>query len=155
MNPEEAAQNLATIRETQVRAVGSHRWFPAWYMAGIGLFVTGIQFVTEPGAGSPVKAVVAALLAAGLGALAAVFVGTRRMTVDNGLAWPAFLPVFLPWLAVGLGLALGSAFFFSAMEVPYGRTYGGLAFTAFMAATSPLISRWVARRMARKLEAGL
>ncbi|WP_055480709.1 hypothetical protein [Sphaerimonospora mesophila] len=155
MNLEEAARNLATIRETQAKAMRFQPWLPVWFMAGIGLFVTGVQFITEPGIPKPVAVGLGIVLAAGMGALVAVFAKTRRMTLSGRMATSAMLPVYLPWLFVGIGLNLGVVFLLGGMDVPFGRTYAGLSLTAYFALGSPLISRWIARRMARKLEASL
>ncbi|WP_055480269.1 hypothetical protein [Sphaerimonospora mesophila] len=151
MKPEEAAENLANIRRTQAKAV-TQRWFPAWYLGGIGLFLTGLQFITEPGIPNLVRVGVGISIFLGLGALIAVLARTRRMTAGSGLAWPAFLPVFLPWFSVGIGLMLGLMFLFNTMGMTYWRTFGSLAFAVYLALGSPLISRWSSRRMARKLE---
>ncbi len=96
MNLEEAARNLATIRETQAKAMRFQPWLPVWFMAGIGLFVTGVQFITEPGIPKPVAVGLGIVLAAGMGALVAVFAKTRRMTVSGHMATSAVLPVYLP-----------------------------------------------------------
>ncbi|MEV4455292.1 hypothetical protein [Microbispora sp. NPDC049633] len=152
MNPEEAAQSLAAIRQTQAKAVRSQPWFPAWYAVGVGLFVTGVQFVTEPGTPVPVTVITGVLLCAGMGALIAVFIRTRTMTTHRSLMRADALAVFAVWLFVSIGICLAVAFRLSAAEVAYARTYGGLAMTGFQLVTGPFVGRWVSALLARGIE---
>ncbi|WP_169948780.1 hypothetical protein [Microbispora sp. H11081] len=152
MDPEEAARSLATIRQTQVKAVRSQPWFPAWYGVGVGLFVTGVQFVTEPGTPVPVTVITSVLLCAGLGALIAAFVRTRTMTTHRSLMRADAIAVFAVWLLLSIGICFAVAFRLSAAEVAYARTYAGLVMTAFQLVTGPLVGRWVSVLLARGIE---
>ncbi|MGI5154691.1 hypothetical protein [Microbispora sp. CA-102843] len=154
MNPEEAARSLATIRQTQAKAVRSRPWFPTWYVVAVGLFVTGVQFVTEPGTPVPVTVITGVLLAAGMGALIAVFVRTRAMTTHRSLMRVDAVAVFVLWLLLGIGMCLAVAFRLHAAEVAYARTYAGLVMTAFQLVTGPFVGRWVAALLARGIENG-
>jgi hypothetical protein len=151
MNPEEAAQNLATIRRTQAKAIGSEPWFPTWYAVGVGLYVTGIQCVTEQGTPVPVTVGGAVLLSAALGALIALLVKTRRITAHRSLLSSAVI-AFTTWLLVAIAITFVLALVFESREVAYGRTYAALVMTAWMAATGPFVARLISRRMARKIE---
>ncbi|MEW9534120.1 hypothetical protein [Microbispora sp. NPDC049125] len=151
MDPEEAARSLATIRNTQVRTLESEPWFPTWYTVGVGVVVTGVQFVTEPGTSTPVIVGASVLLTAALGALVGTLVRTRRVQAHKSLI-PAALATFLAWMFVLVGVCLVIAFRLDALEVAYGRTWAALTMTALMAVTGPFVSRWIARQMARKIE---
>ncbi|MEZ0076738.1 hypothetical protein [Planotetraspora sp. GP83] len=155
MNPEEAARSLSAIRRTQAKAVGSEPWFPTWYAAGVGVFVTGAQFITEPG--TPVSVIVGGglVLTAGLGALIGRLVTSRRMTAHRSLTSPAGMVVFALWLCAGIGLCLALALWLASAEIAYARTYAGLVMTAFMAATGPYVARWISRQMVLKIEKGV
>ncbi|MEU7941651.1 hypothetical protein [Microbispora bryophytorum] len=152
MNPEEAARSLATIRQTQAKAMRSLPWLPTWFIAGIGLLVTGILCVSEPGTPIPMAVGGGILLCAALGALIAVFVKTRPMTVNEPAARRAFSAVYLPWLFGGLVLCWVVSFGLQAADVPYGMACGGVAMTAYFALGSRAISRRIARRVARRFE---
>ncbi|GAA4565425.1 hypothetical protein [Planotetraspora kaengkrachanensis] len=154
MNADEAARSLATIRDTQTRAVRSQPWFPTWYVVGVALFVTGIQFVTEPGMPVAVGGVFGVLLVAALGALVGVFVKTRRMTAHRSLLSPGEFVLFGVWLAACVALCLVLALRLQAAEIAYARTYAALVMTVFMAATGPLVARGISRRIARNIERG-
>ncbi|ETK31183.1 hypothetical protein [Microbispora sp. ATCC PTA-5024] len=152
MNPDEASRSLATIRATQAKAVGSQPWFPTWYAAGVGLLVTGVQFVTEPGTPVPVTVAGGVALTAALGALVALLVKARRMTAHRSAVSPAGIAAFLVWLLASVGICLAIALRLDAAEVAYARTYAGLAMTGCMAATGPFVARWISGQMARKIE---
>ncbi|WP_182883430.1 hypothetical protein [Microbispora sp. H10949] len=154
MNVEEAERSLALIRRTQAKAVRSQAWFPAWYAAGVGLFVTGVQFVTEPGTPVVVMMVTGLLLAAGMGALIALLVRTRTMTAHRSLVRANVMTLFMLWLALGIGLCLAVAFRLDAAEVAYARTYAGLVMTAFLLVTGPFVGRWMSAMLARRIESG-
>lgn len=155
VTPEEAAHRLAEIRRTQARAVGSRPWFPNWYTVGVAVFVTGIQFITEPGTPRAVLVIGAILLPAGLGALMAVFFHTRTAVPHRSLMDGKNWALFIGWLCAAIALCLTLALVLSFQGIPYARTYAGLAMTAFMAGTGPLVTRWITARMAAKLEGGL
>ncbi|XVQ84777.1 hypothetical protein ACQP2K_39150 [Microbispora siamensis] len=152
MNPEEAARSLATIRQTQAKAMKSQPWLPTWFIVGIGLFVTGILFVSEPGTPVPVIVGSAILFCAAMGALTAVFAKTRPMTVNDPAIKRAFSAVYLPWLAGGILLGYAVSFPLAAAHVPYGMACGGLALTLYFALGSRAVSRAIARRAARRFE---
>ncbi len=152
MDPEEAAQSLATIRQTQVKAVRSRPWFPTWYVVAVGMFVTGVQFVTEPGTPVPVTVITGVLLFAGMGALIAVFVRTRAMTTHRSLIRMDAMALFALWLFLSIVICLAVAFRLDATEVAYARTYGGLAMTAFQLATGPFVGRRISALLARGIE---
>jgi drug/metabolite transporter (DMT)-like permease len=154
VNADEAAQSLATIRDTQTRAVRSQPWFPTWYVVGVSLFVAGMQLVTEPGVPGPLSGGVAVLLCAVLGAMVAVLVKTRRMTAHRSLLPPGGFVVFGVWLAACVALCLILALRWHTAEIAYARTYAALVMTAFVAATGPLVSRGISRMIARKIEKG-
>ncbi|GII57015.1 hypothetical protein Pth03_54040 [Planotetraspora thailandica] len=154
MNPDEAARSLATIRETQTRAVTAQPWFPTWYVIGVSLFVTGMQAVTEPGTPVPLSAGLGIVLCAGLGALVAVLVKTRRMTAHRSLQSGGGFAVFGGWLVLCFCLCLALALRLDAAGISYARTYAALAMTAFIAATGPLVARRISRLIARKIEKG-
>jgi hypothetical protein len=154
MNPDEAARSLATIRETQTRAVRAQPWFPTWYVVGVCLFVTGIQVVTEPGVPGLLSAGAGVLLCAGLGALVAALVKTRRMTAHRSLQSAGGFAVFGGWLALCVGICMALALRLAAAEIAYARTYAALAMTAFVAATGPFAARGISRLIARRIEKG-
>lgn len=154
LTPEEAAHSLAEIRQTQARAVRSRPWFANWYTTGVAVFVTGIQFVTEPGTPRAVAVIGAVLLSAGLGALIAVFVRTRPAVPHRSLMDTASMTIFATWLGAAVVLTLVLALILSAQEIAYARTYAGLAMTVFMAGTGPLVGRWITARMADKIMKG-
>jgi len=152
MDPEEAARSLATIRQTQVKAMKSQPWLPTWFIAGIGVLVTGILVVCEPGTPIPVTVAGGILLTAALGALTAVFAKTRPMTVNDPAIRRAFSAVYLPWLFAGIVLCWVVSFALQAADVPYGMAGGGVVMTAYFAVGSRAISRRIARRVARRFE---
>ncbi|MEU7912728.1 hypothetical protein [Microbispora bryophytorum] len=152
MNPEEAARSLTTIRQTQAKAMRSLPWLPTWFIAGIGLLVTGILCVSEPGTPIPMAVGGGILLCAAMGALIAVFARTRPMTVNEPAIRRAFSAVYLPWLFGGLVLCWVVSFALQAADVPYGMACGGVAMTAYFALGGRAISRRIARRVARRFE---
>ncbi|GAB3134976.1 hypothetical protein [Microbispora hainanensis] len=151
MNPEEAARSLATIRQTQAKAITSQTWLPAWFIGGIGLLVTGILVVSEPGTPVPVIVGGGILLLAALGALIAVFAKTRPMTVSDPAMKRAFSAVYLPWLFAGIVLCWVVSFALQAADVPYGMAAGGVALTAYFVLGSRAISRRISRRIAGRV----
>ncbi|WP_432926037.1 hypothetical protein ACQPZZ_34570 [Microbispora sp. CA-135349] len=154
MNPEEAAQSLATIRRTQAKALRSEPWFPHWYTTGVGVFVTGGQFVTEPGTPIPVMIGGGLVLLTGMVILAFLMVRRRKMSAHRSLMTGSGSVAFAVWLVGSIALDIALTFWLTFAEVPYGRTYGALAMTVFMAATGPFVARWISDRMARRVESG-
>ncbi|MBX6385190.1 MAG: hypothetical protein IRZ07_19840 [Microbispora sp.] len=156
MNPEEAARSLATIRQTQARAMRAPSWLPTWFITGIGLLITAILTVAEPGR-LPVPAIVAGVLSLGAAmvALSVVFAKTRPITVRDRGARRAYWAVYVPWLACGILLSYAVSFPLSWAHVPYAAAYGGLAMTLYFAVGSRPVSRAIARRMARRFEESL
>lgn len=152
MNPEEAARNLATIRQTQTKAIKTQTWLPTWFIGGVGLLVTGILVVCEPGTPIPVTICGGILLMAAMGALSAVFAKTRPMTVSDPAMKRAFSAVYLPWLFAGIVLCWVVSFALQAADVPYGMAGGGVVLTVYFVLGSRAISRLIARRVARRFE---
>ncbi|OPG11887.1 hypothetical protein [Microbispora sp. GKU 823] len=154
MNPEEAARSLATIRQTQAKALSAEPWFPTWYGVGVGLFVTGMQFVTEPGTPVPVTVAVGLLLFAGLGALVAVLVRTRRIKAHRSLTRPKMIAALMAWIGTAIALCLALAFAIDAAGVAYARTYAALVMTAYLLVTGPLAGRLLTGMLVRRAVGG-
>jgi hypothetical protein len=152
VNPEEAAQSLALIRQTQAKAIRTQTWLPTWFITGVGVLVTGVLVVSEPGTPIPVTICGGILLMAALGALTAVFAKTRPMTVSDPAMRRAFSAVYLPWLFAGIVLCWVASFALQAADVPYGMAGGGVVMTVYFALGSRAISRRIARRVARRFE---
>ncbi|MEU6413738.1 hypothetical protein [Microbispora sp. NPDC046933] len=153
MNPEEAARSLATIRQTQAKAMRAQPWLSTWFITSLGLLITGILAVAEPGR-LPVPAIVGCvlLLAAAMVALGTVYGKTRPMSVKDPALRRDFSAVYLPWLAGGILLSYAVSFPLAAAHVPYGMACGGLAMTLYFALGSRAVSRAIARRTARRFE---
>lgn len=150
MDPEEAARNLATIRQTQVKALSAQPWMPTWYGVGVGLFVTGVQFVTEPGTPIPVTVGLGLLLCAGLGALVAVLVRTRRIKAHRSLTGPKMVAALLAWVSVGIGICMALALLLDGAGVAYARTWAALVMTAYLYVTGPLAGRRLTGMLVRR-----
>ncbi|MFC7385862.1 hypothetical protein [Sphaerisporangium rhizosphaerae] len=154
ISPEEAARTLREIRESQARMIRSRPWFPAWYTTGVALFVTGMQFLTEPGTPGAATAAGIVVLTLALTGSVGALVLFERQRPHRSLVTGSILLWFMAWVAVCVGVCLAVALPLSGAGVPYARTYAGLAMTAFMAVTGPLVGRWITRRIAATVEAG-
>ncbi|MGW4643480.1 hypothetical protein ACWEN6_33530 [Sphaerisporangium sp. NPDC004334] len=154
ISPEEAARTLREIRESQARMIRARPWFPAWYPIGVALFVTGMQFLTEPGTPGAATATGIVVLTLALAGSVGALVLFERQRLYRSLVTASVLVTYIAWVAVCVGLCLAVALLLSGGGVPYARTYAGLAMTAFMAVTAPLVGRWISRRIAAAVEAG-
>ncbi|MET8144657.1 hypothetical protein ABZU32_30510 [Sphaerisporangium sp. NPDC005288] len=154
ITPEEAARTLREIRESQARVIRARPWFPPWYTTGVALFVTGMQVLTEPGTPGAVTATGIVVLTLALAGSVGAVVLFERQRPHRSLITASALVSFMAWVAVCVGLCLAVALSLSGAGVPYARTYAGLAMTAFMAVTGPLVGRWITRRIAAAVEAG-
>ncbi|MFC6083942.1 hypothetical protein [Sphaerisporangium aureirubrum] len=154
ITPEDAARTLSEIRASQARLIRSRPWFPAWYTTGVGLYVTGIQFFTEPGTSVGVmRTGIGVLTVALIGlVLALVLLGHQRP--HRALVTWRVLGIFGAWLVTALVLCFVLALALSAVEVPYARTFAALVMTVYMAVTGPPVARRITRRMAATIEAG-
>ncbi|MEU6427548.1 hypothetical protein ABZ860_16780 [Microbispora sp. NPDC046973] len=153
MNPEEAARSLATIRQTQAKAMRAQPWLSTWWVTTVGLLITGILAVVEPGR-LPVPMIVLGvlLLCAAMAVLGAVYAKTRPMSVSDRTIRRDFSVLYLPWLFGGILLNYAVSFPLAAAHVPYGMACGGVALTLYFALGSRPISRAIARRTARRFE---
>ncbi|GII80264.1 hypothetical protein Sru01_52460 [Sphaerisporangium rufum] len=157
IGPEDAARVLREIRAGQARVVRHvGPWFPAWYVTGVGLFVTGVQYLTEPGtamAPAVIGIIMLTLLLAGL-VLLLVLVLRRRHRPHRSLVSPGLVAAFVGWVLLAAGGCLVLALRLADAGVPYARAWAGLAMTVFLAATGPWVGRSITRRMAARIEAG-
>ncbi|MEV7967073.1 hypothetical protein AB0O34_13960 [Sphaerisporangium sp. NPDC088356] len=154
ITPEAAARSLREIRASQAGIVRARPWFPTWYPVGVGVYVTGLQFFTEPGTSGLLAVTGTTLLAVALAGLIVVLARTNRQVPHRSLVRPAVVGAFVVWLLVGVAVCMVLAITLSSAEVAYGRTYAGLAVTAFMALTGPAVAFAITRRMAAKIEQG-
>ncbi|MFI6508481.1 hypothetical protein ACIBCT_12820 [Streptosporangium sp. NPDC050855] len=152
ISPEDAARTLADVRTTQARALRAEPWFPAWYPVGVALFATGVTFVSEPGTDPAVTAGGIVVLTIALVGLVLRLTLTARMRAHRSLLEPAALTGFVVWVLASVGVAFAVAFPLDAAGVAYSGTYGCLVMTAFMAATGPLVGRWISSRLAAGVE---
>ncbi|MBF8185660.1 hypothetical protein ITP53_07890 [Nonomuraea sp. K274] len=153
ITPEDAARSLAEIRQTQHRALRSAPpLFPSWYLVAVWTFVAGIQLVTEV---TPpwVLWIGVPVLAIGLAVAVVKF--------TNDIRHQSLRPhasVMDPWSWVGLAgwivvTTLGSimlTFGLQSLEVDHPRTIMGAIMVAVVAASAPLLTRWMSRRTARR-----
>ncbi|MEO3810860.1 hypothetical protein ABGB17_17815 [Sphaerisporangium sp. B11E5] len=151
ITPEDAARTLNEIRTSQARLIRSRPWFPAWYTTGVALYVTGIQFLTEPGTPVAATSTGIAVLTLALAALVLTFAFRTRHRPHRALVTWKILAIFATWLATAIALCLVLALALS--DISYARTYAALAMTAYMTATGPLIARHITNRMAATIEA--
>jgi hypothetical protein len=155
ITPEDAAQSLAQIQQTQHRALRSAPpMFPSWYLVAVWTFVAGMQLVTEVTTpwvlwiGAPALAIALA-----------VAVVTFVHEVRNQALRP-HASVVDPWSWAGLAgwivaTSLGGvamAFGFQALGVAYPRTIMGAVMVAIVALTAPVLTRWMSVRTARRAE---
>ncbi|WP_248963679.1 hypothetical protein [Sphaerisporangium perillae] len=154
ISPEDAAHSLHEIRAAQAKMVRARPWWPGWYTTGVALYVTGMQYCTEPGTTPAVQVTGITLLSLVLAGLVAAMALSSRQRPHRSLVTPAVLGAFGAWLLVGIALCMVLALALSGAGISYGRTYAGLAMTAYMAVTGPLVARWITRRMAATIERG-
>ncbi|MEU8266015.1 hypothetical protein AB0B89_02515 [Sphaerisporangium sp. NPDC049002] len=154
ISPEAAARSLREIRSSQAGIVRARPWFPTWYPTGVGVYVTGVQFLTEPGSSRPLAVTGITLLTLGLAALVFALARTNRQVPHRSLVRPGLVGAFVAWLLVGVALCLVLAVALTSAEVPYARTCAGLAMTAYLAITGWAVARAITRRIAAKIEQG-
>ncbi|GGL08780.1 hypothetical protein Sme01_12640 [Sphaerisporangium melleum] len=154
ISPDEAAHTLREIRTTQARVVRARPWFPAWYTTGVALYVTGVQFATEPGTPMTVTVTWIIALTAALVGLVLALVFLERQRPYRSLVTPGVLGVFLAWVASAVAVGAAFAFPLDGAGVPYARTWATLVMTAYMTVSGPTVARWITRRMASEIEAG-
>ncbi|MBG0833411.1 hypothetical protein HS041_37560 [Planomonospora sp. ID67723] len=155
-SPEEAALALSGIRATQARAVGSTPWFPTWFVVGIGLSVTCILAASDPFAPIPIPLRIAGMVLAMAGiAGCSVAVGrSGSMRPHKSVTDAVGLIGYFVWIFSIAGLTVAFTLFLGSLEVPFASACAGLAMTATMGLTGPLLARWVSRRNASKIERG-
>jgi hypothetical protein len=155
ITPEEAAQSLARIHETQRRALRSAPpMFPSWYVVAVWVFVTGIQFFTEV---TPLSALWIALPVLVVGLIAAVLKFVMDVRNQSMRPHPAVVD---PWAWGGLAAwivitTLGGIAMAVALEVlgaSYPRTVMGVTMTMIALITTPILTRWMSMRTLRRAE---
>lgn len=152
ITPEDAARTLREIRTSQARVIRSRPWFPAWYTTGVALYVTGVQFLTEPGTPMNTMTTGIAVLSAALLALVLTLAYRTRRRPHRTLVTPKILAVFAAWLVTAILLCLALALPLDAAGIPYARTYAALVMTVYMAATGSVVARHITDRMAAAIE---
>ncbi|WP_214412701.1 hypothetical protein [Sphaerisporangium fuscum] len=153
LTPDEAARVLKEIRASQARVVGARPWWPGWYTTGVALYVTGVQFLTEPGTPAAVMAVGLTILTVLLTRLIVALVRGNRPQPHRSLVTAPVVAAFTAWLLSAVAACLVAAIWLSVSGLPYARTYAGLGLTVYMALTGPPVARWITRHMAAKIEA--
>ncbi|WP_405141560.1 hypothetical protein OG589_31155 [Sphaerisporangium sp. NBC_01403] len=152
ITPEAAAHSLREIRASQAGIVRARPWFPTWYPVGVGVYATGLQFFMEPGTSGPLAVTGITLLTVALAGLIVALARTNRQVPHRSLVRPAVVGAFVVWLLVGVAVCMVLAVTLSSAEVAYGRTYAGVAMTAYLAVTGPAVGHAITRRMAAKIE---
>ncbi|MFD8561149.1 hypothetical protein ACFV1N_28035 [Streptosporangium canum] len=155
ITPEDAARTLDQVHETQHRALrAAPPMFPAWYLAAVWLFVTGMQFVTEV---TPARWLWIAVPALTAGLAVAVLTFVRDVRNANLRPHPSMVDPwawagFAAWMiATGAGGAV-LAWWFTGIDIAYPRTLMGVIMTAVAAVTAPFLARWMSTRTARRAE---
>jgi hypothetical protein len=154
ISPEDAARALSGIRGVQAQAIRSEPFFPAWFTVGVALFATGVSFFTEPGTSPLTTATGIAVLTVALAAMVFRLARGTRMRTHHSLIKPETVSGYVCWVLVSVAVALAVALPLNAREVAYAGVQGCLAMTVFMAATGPLIARWMSRRTADAIRDG-
>ncbi|GAA2913894.1 hypothetical protein GCM10010517_80440 [Streptosporangium fragile] len=152
ISPEDAARSLADARTTQARALRAEPSFPAWFTTGVALFATGVTFATEPGTAPAVTVTVIVALTAALVAMTLKLALGSRMRAHRSVIERGAMLGYAGWVLSSVAVAFAVAFPLAGAEVRYAGTYGCLVMTAFMAATGPLVARWISRRLAARVE---
>ncbi|MBB2913539.1 hypothetical protein FHS43_004843 [Streptosporangium becharense] len=152
ISPEDAARSLADARAVQAQALRAEPSFPTWFTTGVGLFATGIAFVTEPG--TPPAVIVPALvvLTGVLVAMVLRLARGARLRVHRSVIEREAMLGYTGWVLASVAVAFAVAFPLAGAGVRYAGGYGCLAMTAFMAATGPFVARWISRRLAARAE---
>ncbi|GGS65024.1 hypothetical protein GCM10010156_24920 [Planobispora rosea] len=154
ISPEEAARTLSGIRATQARAVRSTPWFPAWFVVGIGLSVTCILASSDPATPVPLRVAGILLAVAGIAGCSIALSRGGSMRAHKSVTDAAGLVGYFVWVFAIAGLTVAFALFLAFREVPFAAAWAGLAMTAVMGLTGPLLARWISRRNAAKIERG-
>ncbi|MEV7009699.1 hypothetical protein [Streptosporangium sp. NPDC051022] len=154
VSPEDAARALSDIHATQARAIRSEPFFPTWFVTGVALFATGVSFLSEPGTPPLTTGVGVVVLTAALVAMVFGLARGGRMRAHRSLITRTAMTGYLCWVLASVAVALLVALPLGTREVAYAGTYGCLAMTAFMTATSPLVARWISRRIAGAIHEG-
>ncbi|MEV0592225.1 hypothetical protein [Nonomuraea cavernae] len=155
ITPEEAAQSLAQIHETQRRALRSAPpMFPSWYVVAVWVFVTGMQFFTEV---TPLSALRIALPVLSIGLMAAVFkfvmdIRNQSMRPHPGVVDPWAWGGFAVWIVITAFGSVGVAVGLEALGVSYPRTVMGVTMTVVALITTPILTRWMSMRTVRRAE---
>ncbi|GIH91387.1 hypothetical protein ACFFMN_30945 [Planobispora siamensis] len=154
LSPEEAARALSGIRATQARAVRSTPWFPTWFVIGIGLSITLIQFAADPLTSLPLRVAGLVLAVAGITGCSIVIGRSGKMRTHKSVVEAGGLLGYFVWVIALVIFAVALALVLAALDIPYAATWACLAMTAVMGLTGPILARWISRRIADKLERG-
>jgi hypothetical protein len=155
ITPEEAAQSLAQIRETQHRALRSAPpMFPSWYVVAVWIFITGVHFFIEV---TPVWVLWIAIPVLSIGLMVAVLKFVMEIRNQSVRPHPSVVD---PWAWGGMAIwivltALGSVGLTLGLEafgVAYPGTIMGVTMTVIAVITTPILTRWMSMRTVRRAE---
>ncbi|SDK69772.1 hypothetical protein [Nonomuraea jiangxiensis] len=157
ITPEEAAHSLAQIRRTQHRALRSAPpLFPSWYLVAVWVFVAGIQLVTEVTPpwvlwiGVPVLAIGLAVAVVKL----VVDIRNQSLRPHASVVDPWAWAGMVGWIVVTTLGSIVLTFGLQVLEVDHPRTIMGAIMVAVVAASAPVLTRWMSWRTARRAAQG-
>lgn len=154
ITPDDAAQALAQVDETKRRALRAASPIPASYPVAVWILVTGSMFATEVTSGWWLWIAVTAL---SISLPIAVFTFVRDIRNANmrphpSLIDPGAMAGYAAWM-IGTGFGgVMLALWLKGLDIAYPRTLMGVIMTAIVAATAPLLARWMSRRTAHRAE---
>ncbi|MFD1929912.1 MULTISPECIES: hypothetical protein [Nonomuraea] len=155
ITPEDAAQSLAQIQQTQRRALRSAPpMFPSWYLVAVWVFVAGLQLFTEV---TPPWALWIGVPVLSIGLVVAIFRFVTDLrdqslrphpSVVDPWAWAGLAGWIVATALVSVAMTLG----LGALGFAYPRTFMGVIMVAIVALTAPVLTRWMSERTARRAE---